>query len=45
MCGAGHHLRMIPAALRLCCARFRLTIQGVIAVLLLPPNDRRPTYG
>ncbi|WP_344868360.1 transposase, partial [Comamonas faecalis] len=45
MCGAGHNLRMILAALRLCCARFGLTIQAVIAALLVPPDDRRPAYG
>lgn len=34
MCGAGHNLRMILAALRLCCARIRLSMQAVIAALL-----------
>ena len=45
MCGAGHNLRMILAALRRFCARFGLSIQAVIAALLVPPEDRWPAYG
>lgn len=45
MCGAGHNLRLILAALRLYCARFGLSMQAVIAALLVPPGDRRPAYG
>ena len=42
MCGAGHNLRLILAALRLLCARFGLSMQAVIAALLAVPGDRRP---
>ena len=45
MCGAGHNLRLILAALRRFCARFGLSIQAVIAALLVPPEDRWPAYG
>ena len=37
MCGAGHNLRLILAALRLCCARFGLSMRAVIAALLALP--------
>ncbi|WP_225781541.1 IS5 family transposase [Xenophilus sp. Marseille-Q4582] len=39
MCGAGHNLRLILAALRLYCARFGLSMQAVIAALLAAPGD------
>ena len=37
ICGAGHSLRLILAALRLCCARFGLSMRAVIAALLALP--------
>ncbi|GKT21272.1 hypothetical protein AVHM3334_04230 [Acidovorax sp. SUPP3334] len=42
MCGAGHDLRLILAALRLFCARFGLPMQAVIAALIAAHGDRRP---
>jgi len=45
MCGAGHNLRLILAALRLLCARFGLSIQAVIAALLFTPGHREPACG
>ncbi len=42
MCGAGHNLRLILAALRLLCARFGLSMQAVIAALLAAPSNHRP---
>ena len=36
MCGAGHNLRMILAALRLLCARVGLPMQKAIAALIAP---------
>ena len=45
MCGAGHNLRMILAALRLYCARFGLSMQAVIAALLAAPVENRPACG
>ena len=42
MCGAGHNLRLILAALRLLCARFGLSMQAVIAALLVAPGNHRP---
>ena len=42
MCGAGHNLRLILAALRFYCARFGLSMQVVIAALVAAPADRRP---
>lgn len=45
MCGAGHNLRLILAALRLLCARFGLTIQALISALLAAPVDHRPVCG
>ncbi|MFT3721024.1 IS5 family transposase [Pseudorhodoferax sp.] len=46
MCGAGHNLRLILAALRLCCARFGLSsMQALIAALLANPADRQPACG
>ncbi len=45
MCGAGHHLRFILAALRLYCARFGLSVQAVIAALIDAPVRRRLACG
>jgi len=45
MCGAGHNLRLILAALRLLCARFGLSMQAVIAALLFAPGRREPACG
>lgn len=45
MCGAGHNLRLILAALRLLCARFGLTMQALIAAVLAAPGYRRPVCG
>ncbi len=45
MCGAGHNLRLILAALRLLCTRTGLSMQAVIAALLAAPGDRRPVCG
>ncbi len=45
MCGAGHNLRMILAALRLLCARFGLSMQPVISALLAAPGDHKPACG
>ncbi len=42
MCGAGHNLRLILAALRPFCARLGLSMQAVIAALLAATSDRRP---
>lgn len=42
MCGAGHNLRLILAALRLCCARLGQTMQALIAVLIAPALNLRP---
>jgi IS5 family transposase len=41
MCGAGHNLRLILAALRLYCARFGLSMQAVIAALVAAPSNPR----
>lgn len=45
MCGAGHNLRLILAALRLLCARFGLDMQAAIAALLAAAGNRRPAHG
>ena len=45
MCGAGHNLRLILAALRLLCARFGLSMQAVIAALLTAPHEHQPACG
>ena len=45
MCGAGHNLRLILAALRLYCARFGLSMQGFIAALLVAPGNRKRACG
>ena len=42
MCGAGHNLRLILAALRLYCVRVGLPMQAVIAALLAAPVENRP---
>lgn len=41
MCGAGHNLRMIVAALRLVCARLGLSMRAVIAALIALPIQHR----
>jgi len=41
MCGAGHNLRLILAALRLYCARFGLALQTLIAALIAEQVDHR----
>lgn len=45
MCGAGHNLRLILAALRLLCAQFGLTMQAILAVLIAPAVEHRPAGG
>lgn len=45
MCGAGHNLRLILAALRLYCARFGLSMQAIIAALFPAAHEHRPTCG
>lgn len=45
MCGAGHNLRLILAALRLYCARWQLALQAVIAVLIAAPAESRSVCG
>ncbi len=45
MCGAGHNLRLILAALRLCCARFWLSVQEIITALIAAAVERRPARG
>ena len=45
MCGAGHSLRLILAALRLCCARFGLSVQEIITALIAAAVERRPACG
>lgn len=42
MCGAGHNLRLILAALRLYCARVGLPAQVVVAILVWPARSRQP---
>lgn len=42
MCGAGHNLRLILAALRLLYARFGLSMQAVIAALFPAAHEHRP---
>ena len=42
MCGAGHNLRLILAALRLYCARVGLTMRTFITALIAVPMDHRP---
>lgn len=41
ICGAGHNLRLILAALRLCCARLGLSMQALIAALIAAPVENR----
>ena len=45
MCGAGHNLRLILAALRLLCARFELSVQEIITALIAAALQRRPARG
>lgn len=45
MCGAGHNLPLILAALRLYCARFGLSMHALIAALAPPPVDHQPACG
>ncbi|MFE1573091.1 IS5 family transposase, partial [Comamonas odontotermitis] len=45
MCGAGHNLRLILAALRLYCARLGLSMRAVIAALIAAPVKLRPACG
>lgn len=42
MCGAGHNLRLMLAAIRLYCTRFGLSMWAVIAALLAAAGDRDP---
>lgn len=42
MCGAGHNLRMILAALRLYCARFELSMQSITQHWPLRPVTTNP---
>ncbi|WCM86374.1 IS5 family transposase [Acidovorax sp. NCPPB 3576] len=41
MCGAGHNLRLILAALRLLCARFGLSMQAVITAMIPVAHELR----
>lgn len=43
MCGAGHNLRLILAALRLYCTRFALPMQAFIAALIFATVNLQPT--
>ena len=45
MCGAGHNLRLILAALRLYCTRFGLSMQAVIAALIAASHEHQPVCG
>jgi IS5 family transposase len=45
MCGAGHNLRLILAALRLYCARFGPALHALIAALIGAPLEHRPACG
>lgn len=45
MCGAGHNLRMVLAALRLYCVQFGLSMRAGIGTLLVASSDRKPTCG
>ena len=42
MCGAGHNLRLILAALRLYCTHFDLPMQAIMAALIAAPVRHRP---
>ena len=42
MCGAGHNLRLILAALRLYCARFGLRLAPVLASLIPRSTPQQP---
>lgn len=45
MCGAGHNLRLILAALRLYCARIGLSVQAVVAALIAHSRNNRAACG
>lgn len=45
LCGAGHNLRLILAALRLLCARFGLSFRALLGALALPLAPRQPALG
>jgi len=45
MCGAGHNLRLILAALRLYCARIGFAVRKVIAALIAHSLNNRPACG
>jgi len=45
MCGAGHNLRLILAALRLYCARFGLSMQAIITALFPAAHEHRHACG
>ncbi|KTT25748.1 hypothetical protein NS331_04680 [Pseudacidovorax intermedius] len=45
MCGAGHNLRLILAALRLYCSRIALFMQDVIAALIAHSLNNRAACG
>ncbi|WP_017757224.1 IS5 family transposase [Pseudacidovorax intermedius] len=45
MCGAGHNLRLILAALRLYCARIGLSVQAFVAALIAHSLNNRPACG
>ena len=45
MCGAGHNMRLILAALRLYCTRFGLSMQAVIAALIATSHEHQPVCG
>lgn len=45
MCGAGHNLRLILAALRLYCARLGLSISALIKALAAAPVVAQPAIG
>ena len=45
MCGAGHNLRLILAALRLLCARIGMCVQAAVAALIGYSLNNRAAYG
>ena len=45
MCGAGHNMRLILAALRLYCARLGLPMQAIITALIPPALGNQPACG
>ncbi|OJW90461.1 MAG: hypothetical protein BGO66_05625 [Alicycliphilus sp. 69-12] len=44
MCGAGHNLRLILVALRLCWTRFGLSLAAVLASLALLLTSQQPAF-